>query len=55
MKILVDSSIIKARKEGKWTFYSISAEGYENAAKLLRELTTVTLEETDSGYKECCE
>lgn len=45
MKILVDSGIVAARKEGKWTYYSISADGSENAARLLRELTTVTVGE----------
>jgi len=48
MKILVDSGVVSARKEGKWTYYSISPAGSENAAKLLRELTTVTIDETDS-------
>ena len=42
MKILVDSGIVTARKEGKWTYYSINTPGSENAAKLLRELTAVT-------------
>ena len=27
MKILCDSGIVESRKEGKWTYYSISAEG----------------------------
>lgn len=39
MKILVDSGIVFARKEGKWTHYSISKEGVEYAKKLLNELT----------------
>lgn len=54
MKILVDSGIVSARKEGKWMYYSISAAGCENAARLLRELTAVTVEE--NNYSEgCCE
>ena len=52
MKILVDSGIVAARKEGKWTYYSISAEGSENAARLLREITTVTVAENDNAG--CC-
>ena len=51
MKILVDSGIVSARKEGKWTYYSINAAGSKNAAQLLQKLTTV--DKTDSR-KECC-
>ena len=35
MKILVDSGMVAARKEGKWTYYSISSEGIELAAEIL--------------------
>ena len=52
MKILVESGIVAARKEGKWTYYSISAAGSAAAARLLRELTTVTVDETDNVG--CC-
>ena len=55
MKILVDSGIVAARKEGKWTYYSISAEGSETAVRLLRELTAVTIDENDSNNVGCCE
>ena len=41
MKILVESGVVSARKDGKWTYYSISGEGCENAVHLLRELTAV--------------
>jgi ArsR family transcriptional regulator len=51
MKILVDSGIVTARKEGKWTHYSISAEGCEKAAVLLKNLTSI-LETRNAG---CCE
>ena len=54
MKILVDSGILVARKEGKWTYYSISAVESENAARLLREYITVTANETDTSNEECC-
>jgi len=54
MRILVDSGIVAARKEGKWTYYSISAAGSERAAKLLKELTTVTVNETNTGNERCC-
>ena len=38
MKILCDSGIVKARKEGKWIHYSISQEGVEEARKYLDSL-----------------
>jgi len=48
MKILIDSGIVTARKEGKWTFYSISDSGRNYAAGLLKYLTSkpkITLED----------
>lgn len=41
MKILCESGIVVGRKEGKWTYYSISKEGCQYAGKLLKELTEV--------------
>jgi len=52
MKILVESGIVTARKEGKWTHYSISQSGSEKALILLNELTTVTAD--GNQKKECC-
>lgn len=40
MKILCDSGIVTGRKEGKWTYYSISKEGSRKASELLELLTT---------------
>ena len=40
MKSLVESGVVIARKEGKWTFYSISESGARYAAKLLKYLTS---------------
>ena len=54
MKTLVDSSIVTARKEGKWTYYSINETGSENAVKMLKELTTVTVKESYIGDEGCC-
>jgi ArsR family transcriptional regulator len=54
MKVLIDSGIVCARKEGKWTYYSISAAESEGAAELLRELTTVKAYETDINDERCC-
>ena len=42
MKILCESGIIDFRKEGKWTYYSMSNEGTERAKDLLTELTNLT-------------
>lgn len=39
MKILVDSNLVKSRKEGKWTHYSLSSEGLETARKYLEHLS----------------
>ena len=41
MKILCESGIVVSRKEGKWTYYSISSEGSKYACELLKELTQV--------------
>ena len=52
MKILCDSGIVKARKEGKWIHYSISQEGAKAAENCLKELTTIKYE---CENKSCCE
>lgn len=49
MKILVESGIVTARQEGKWTHYSISAEGSARAMTLLNEITT-----PDAVQRETC-
>ena len=53
MKILVESGVVAARREGKWTYYSISEHGCQNAAELLGQLTAVTAE-ADDNEKRCC-
>ena len=40
MKILVESGVVGARQEGKWTHYSISESGCARARELLGEITT---------------
>ena len=44
MKILVESGIVSARQEGKWTHYSISESGSARAMELLSEITTLKSE-----------
>lgn len=41
MKILCDSGIVKGRRDGKWTHYSICPRGSEYAQELLKALVTV--------------
>lgn len=52
MKILCDSGVVTGRKDGKWTYYSISTEGAVYAIKSLQELTKIE----DTNIKvSCCE
>ena len=39
MRILTDSGIVTTRRQGRWTYYSISAAGSARAMELLRQLT----------------
>lgn len=39
MKILCDSGIVLGRKDGKWTYYTISDEGVLKVKQLLDALT----------------
>ena len=41
MKILCDSGIVVGRKEGKWTHYSISQKGIDEALKYLDTLNNL--------------
>ncbi len=41
MKILCDSGVVNARKEGKWTHYSINEEGSAYARELLGRITEI--------------
>ena len=52
MKILCDSGIVVGRKEGKWMHYSISAQGANAAADMLKELTSVRC---GCENKSCCD
>lgn len=51
MKILVESGIVEGRQEGKWTHYSISRKGSDNAIELLKQLTSANDSE---GESQCC-
>mgnify|MGYP003398034919 FL=1 len=51
MKILCDSGVVNAKKEGKWTHYSISEEGSDYARQLLEEVTKIVSREIDCSCK----
>jgi ArsR family transcriptional regulator len=55
MKILVDSGVVSARKQGKWTYYSISQIGSDHATNLLKQLTTVIPDEYKNENEGCCD
>lgn len=52
MKILCDAGVVVGRKEGKWTYYSISEKGTEQAEECLRQLMTP---DAECKNKSCCE
>ena len=54
MKILVESGIVTPRKEGKWTYYSINGKGSKTASRLLKELTTVKIDESNDDNEMYC-
>ena len=54
MKILVESGIVNARKDGKWMHYSINTSVSENAISLLSKLTYVTTDDADASNEQCC-
>lgn len=41
MRILCDSGVVIARKEGKWSYYSIDEQGVKKAKMLLNEFTNI--------------
>ena len=49
MKILVESGVVSARQEGKWTHYSICESGCARAKELLDEISTPDTEREDSA------
>ena len=53
MKILCDSGIVEGRKEGKWTYYSISKAGVETARQCFDELTATAHSGNDPCSEEC--
>lgn len=44
MRILVDSGVVKVRKDKKWSYYALSETGIHTALDKLKTLLTVTAE-----------
>lgn len=38
MKLLIESGLVRARREGKWTFYSLIGEEFERFATSVNEI-----------------
>ncbi len=51
MKILCDSGVVTARKDGKWMHYTISAEGSSYAKELLHKITEIS---NVANHYSCC-
>jgi ArsR family transcriptional regulator, arsenate/arsenite/antimonite-responsive transcriptional repressor len=49
MKILCESGVVVARKEGKWTYYAIDKARSNAAAALLQSYTAVQSDARDIG------
>ena len=55
MKTLCACGLVKGRKQGKWTYYSITAEGRKNAAAMLNKLSKPPKANRAKNDKDCCE
>ena len=53
MKILCDSGIVQGRQAGKWTNYSLSAEGCASARSLLATIAEPADDRTSGGACSC--
>jgi ArsR family transcriptional regulator len=53
MKILVDSGLVVARKDKKWTYYSLDPEGFANAASILDGIAAGIPEIAESASCSC--
>ena len=54
MKTLCDCGLIKGRKQGKWTYYSITEKGRKNAVSMLEKISRqiMNIENRNEG---CCD
>ena len=53
MKTLCACGLVKGRKQGKWTYYSISAEGRKNVEMMLKRISRTVYKR--KNQEEYCE
>lgn len=41
MKLLTDAKVVHVRKDGKWSYYSLSEEGIQTAIEYLKQLSVL--------------
>lgn len=51
MKILCDSGMVIARREGKWTYYTVCPEARELGQQLVAAYTTITGNDPDTDCR----
>lgn len=51
MKLLCDADVVKARKDGKWIYYSINIDGVERAKKMLDHQLNINKDIDKFNYK----
>ena len=54
MRVLADAEVINCRRDGKWTHYSISEEGGQQAMALLKEVLAVKTADAEDSKGCCC-
>jgi ArsR family transcriptional regulator, arsenate/arsenite/antimonite-responsive transcriptional repressor len=55
MKILIESGLVNARREGKYTMYALSIEGIEEAKKVLDEILEGSQTTPETNCNVCAE
>ena len=53
MKTLCGCGLVKGRKQGKWTYYSITGKGRKDAIAMLEKFSRL-IPETENQKEECC-
>ena len=54
MKTLCDCGLVKGRKQGKWTYYSITEKGRKDAGSMLEKFSR-PITNTTNQSEGCCE
>ena len=54
MKTLCDCGLVKGRKQGKWTYYSITEKGRKDAVTMLEKISR-PIASTESRNEGCCD